>query len=183
MPDAEYRNKEALQEGWHHCLTFPRELILKENPYSGKTQIYQKPIDEIMELRTGECIPVIQKTTQFENECMDLLFIGLPESFVIEIADGVRLTYKDQKVAVSLTEECGLGRTIRETTILEIETVRILVDSSILEIYLNDGEMVFTTRYYKKASGTKLRIDFENVRTLAYPLEAITVKNKAESDI
>lgn len=183
MPDSEYNNKETTEEGWQHCLTFPRELILKENPYSGETQIYQKPIDEIMELRTGECIPVTQKTTQFEQECMDLLFIGLPESFVIEVADGVQLTYKDQKVALSLTEECGLGRTIRTTMIPAIETVRILVDSSILEIYLNDGEMVFTTRYYKKATGTRLHIDFDNVRSLAYPLQEITVTDKEESDI
>lgn len=182
MPDAEYTNKETLQEGWQHCLTFPRELILKENPYSGETQIYQKPIDEIMKLHTGECIPITQKTTQFENECMDLLFIGLPESFVIVIADGVRLAYRDQKVALSLTEECGSGRTIRKIMIPVIETVRILVDSSILEIYLNDGEMVFTTRYYKKTPGTILRIDFENVRGLAYPLQAITVNDKTESD-
>ena len=45
------------------------------------------------------------------------------------------------------------GRGVRYVHIQQIENVRILTDVSSVEVFVNDGEYVFTTRYYpEKAS-------------------------------
>lgn len=174
MPDADYRNPEADKEGWQHCLTVPRRIRMKVDS-TGNQTIYQEPIPELEQLRTGACIAVSQKETIFPFEYMDLLCSELPDSFEIMIADGIKLQYEDGWIRLTLTEECGCGRDVRKTRIKEIRSLRILIDSSILEIYLNDGEMVFTTRYYKKEPGIKLQISCMESMIMAYPMHAATV--------
>jgi beta-fructofuranosidase len=49
---------------------------------------------------------------------------------------------------MELTEAVGCGRTIRRLQVPDIQFMRILVDCSVAEIYLNDGELVLTTRFY-----------------------------------
>ena len=176
MPDAAYQNLETEREGWQHCLTVPRRITLKTNPHTGKQEVYQEPIPELEQLRTGECITVAQKKTVFTSEYMDLLCDGLPDTFEIIIADGVKLQYQDGWIQLSLTEECGCGRDIRKTRIEAVSSLRILIDSSILEIYLNDGEMVFTTRYYKKERGIRLQVSCLESTILAYPMHAVNIR-------
>ena len=176
MPDAAYQNLETEREGWQHCLTVPRRITLRTNPHTGKQEVYQEPIPELEQLRTGECITVAQKETVFTSEYMDLLCDGLPDTFEIIIADGVKLQYQDGWIQLSLTEECGCGRDIRKTRIEAVSSLRILIDSSILEIYLNDGEMVFTTRYYKKERGIRLQVSCLESTILAYPMHAVNIR-------
>ena len=175
MPDADYKNQETEKEGWQHCLTVPRRITFKNNLRTGQQAIYQEPIPELEQLRTGTCITVTQRETIFPFEYMDLLCDELPDSFEIVIADGVRLQYQDGWIRLALTEECGCGRDVRKTRMEEIRSLRILIDSSILEIYLNNGEMVFTTRYYKKKQGIRLQISCEDSMIRAYPMHAATI--------
>ena len=42
----------------------------------------------------------------------------------------------------------GAGRTVRVASVEEVQTLRVLADSSSLEIFVNDGERVLSTRYY-----------------------------------
>lgn len=175
MPDADYKNPETEKEGWQHCLTVPRRITFKNNLRTGQQAIYQEPIPELEQLRTGTCITVTQRETIFPFEYMDLLCDELPDSFEIVIADGVRLQYQDGWIRLALTEECGCGRDVRKTRMEEIRSLRILIDSSILEIYLNNGEMVFTTRYYKKKQGIRLQISCADSMIRAYPMHAATI--------
>ena len=175
MPDAEYYNPEAEREGWQHCLTVPRRITLKENPHTRQLGVYQEPVAEIEHLRTGECIAVTEETTIFPVEYLDLIMNGLSDDFAITIADGVTFRYQNGWIELSLTKECGCGRTVRRTKIEDITTLRILVDTSILEIYINNGEMVFTTRYYKQEPGVKLHVNGVDRQILAYPMRAVTI--------
>ena len=54
----------------------------------------------------------------------------------------------------------GAGRKERLAVLdREIEDVRILLDVSIAEIYINGGETVFTTRLYPQGEGMTLRTE------------------------
>ena len=48
----------------------------------------------------------------------------------------------------SITREAGRGRTCRKARIEELRDIRIFVDTSLVEIYINGGETVFTSRFY-----------------------------------
>ena len=44
--------------------------------------------------------------------------------------------------------DIGRGRSSRSVKLSGLESVRIVADATALEVYLNGGEEVFTTRYY-----------------------------------
>ena len=61
----------------------------------------------------------------------------------------VLVTFKDGIFTLSLGRS-GYGRDYRRVEIKAISNVRIYSDNSILEIYLNEGAEVFTSRIYNK---------------------------------
>lgn len=175
MPDAEYKNGEVEKENWQHCFTVPRRLTLKQTE-DGIKRVYQEPVEEIKKLRTGESYKLKKEHAAFKEEYLDIEIERLPRVFKFTIADGVTFSYNGEWAALSLTEDTGLGRKIRRAKIFSINSIRILVDSSILEYYINDGEIVFTTRYYKKEKGTVIQTDFSGADVTVYPMERIVVK-------
>lgn len=50
------------------------------------------------------------------------------------------------------------GRKLRRAKVGALRNLRILVDSSIIEIFINDGEHVMTTRYYPNHKDSKVRM-------------------------
>lgn len=42
----------------------------------------------------------------------------------------------------------GAGRTVRVAAVDRVQTLRVLADASSLEIFINDGAQVLSTRYY-----------------------------------
>ncbi len=44
----------------------------------------------------------------------------------------------------------GALRKVRKALVPKLYSIRILADTSLMEIYLNEGEYVFTSRYYRK---------------------------------
>ena len=55
---------------------------------------------------------------------------------------------EDGNVRLKFLNNSGDGRDVRSIKNTKIENLRMIFDESILEIYLNDGEYVLTTRYY-----------------------------------
>lgn len=168
MPDAqeEYINPTAKEEHWQHCLTVPRELTLKNN------RLYQYPVEEINGLR-GEKIPLnVRKiknpsgneTTllySFRSESdsdkhmaahtsFDLELQVRGESASVALGNDLLLRYEDGKATITLSEKAGAGRTKRNAVIPsgKLEEIRILADTTAVEVYLNHGEVVFSTRFY-----------------------------------
>lgn len=87
---------------------------------------------------------------------MNIEMTGEPESFTFTIEDAFdeagRLTLEydceTKRVTLELEGELAAGRTKRTVNVENLKTLRILADTSCLEIYLNNGEKVMTTRYY-----------------------------------
>lgn len=60
----------------------------------------------------------------------------------------VNVRYEAGVLSLSMTKEAGRGRTIRKMRLDSLDKLHLYVDTSLLELYVNDGEAVFTTRYY-----------------------------------
>lgn len=175
VPDAEYFNREVEAENWQHCFTVPRSLTVRTDEDTGITKVYQQPVSEITALRGEKQRCFDNLVMELDSEYWDIECNGLPEKFAITIADGVKFSYNGSYIALTLTQETGCGRDIRKCPVSHVHSVRILVDSSILEYYINDGEVVFTTRYYKREKGTKIALDCGNADIAAYRMGRITV--------
>lgn len=160
MPDAdeEYGNK-TIGEGWQHCLTVPRELKIQDG------QILQYPVKELESLRKERTLlhdenGEVEIRTEV-NEGFDLLLedIHMTESsFKISLGGQMLLKYENGVAEIGFPGLIGAGRTVRKAKLDSFRNIRLLVDTSAAEIYLNDGEIVFSTRYYPEREDLQLKM-------------------------
>lgn len=149
MPDVEdvYDNQPTIEEGWQHALTVPRELIRKEN------RILQYPVEELLSLREEPILLQQGKEYKLQERTFDLE-IDNPEgtSIVLQIEDETFFSYDAEAnmARLGFVGEMGRGRKLRQAKTEKMFHLRVLVDTSLMEIYINHGEIVFTTRYYPK---------------------------------
>ena len=141
----EYSNL-TIQTGWQHCFAFPREIFEKDG------KICQRPIRELEEKKhlvsdvkgmlAGEGYPVYEMT--ISDITKNRFKVILSEKLILDYADGkFRMHFTDQdKTSVSS------GRSMRYVEVEEVENLKILADTSSVEVFVNDGEYVFSTRYY-----------------------------------
>lgn len=177
MPDAdeEYVNK-TIEEGWQHCLTVPRELKLKDE------KILQYPVKELENLRKEKTV-LNDENSAVElrvevNEGFDLVLeeIALTgSSFQISMGGQMLFRYENGTAEIGFPGVTGAGRKVRKAQINELRNIRFLVDTSAAEIYLNDGETVFSTRYYPdredlllKIQGGKFKGNLWNLRRMRF---------------
>lgn len=181
MPDAqeEYINPTA-QEGWQHCLTLPRELTAKGE------KIYQYPVEEFDALRM-ECCELNSETICDAGKAQDMkkvrtnvagpfdleLEVG-GDSTKIHLGADLSLVYENGCAELKLSEEAGAGRRRRKARLDELKEVRIVADTSAVEIYLNRGEVVFSTRYFPAETKKYLEIKAEAFRGRVYALAGMT---------
>ena len=127
--------------GWQHCLTLPRELTLGSD---GK--ILQNPVRELDSIR--------KQAEKIDGETWQ----GLP--FEVNAAcfsddvsvsiSGAEITWNrnDGILSLHFTNEEGYGRKERKIELLSLDSLRIIADVSSLEIYINGGRYVMSTRFY-----------------------------------
>lgn len=170
MPDAdeEYQNC-TLEEGWQHCLTVPRELKYQ----NGK--IYQYPVEELMNLRRWEK-KLSQEDREVETEGAFDLELQLEKGPVkVVLSDVFALEYRDGILTLTMDEEAGAGRRIRNACVEQVKDIRILADISAVEIYVNQGEVVFSSRFYGKTPAHTLKTEAEKFRGGFWTLEKMKV--------
>lgn len=70
------------------------------------------------------------------------------------ISHEVKLSYShnEKTFVLQFWNESGAGRDKRIVKLSHLHTMRIFKDTSSLEIFLNDGEEVLTTRYYPEST-------------------------------
>ena len=149
--DDSYTNP-TIELGWQHCLTLPRELTVGSD---GK--ILQNPIRELDSLK--------KKTKPVDGEAWE----GLPfEINASEFTDnvsvsvsGAEITWNKESCVLSLhfTNGEGYGRTERKIKIASLESLRVIADVSSLEIYVNGGRYVLSTRFYPEHRQVKVSVE------------------------
>ncbi|MEK4870263.1 sucrose-6-phosphate hydrolase [Niallia sp. FSL W8-1348] len=138
---------------WVHALTIPRELEL----HDGK--IFQRPVKELEKLRKNQ---VVVETNKFE---------GISAEFIIDFVKTApfRISFRNEAYLSFDAERLTLKRRNLMTDDLESRTckiasvskLQIFMDHSSLEIFINDGEEVFTARYFPNPNDAMISMEGE----------------------
>ncbi len=147
LPDieSEYNNNSTISEGWQHALTVIRELTLKGE------KILQYPIKELEALRFEEEVwQGLKKNIHSAAFDLEVEFDKAALEKSIKLSEDVELSWLEGIFLLKFLNDSGCGRTIRRAKIDKLNSIRLLKDTSMLEIFINNGETVFTTRYYPK---------------------------------
>ncbi len=170
LPDTAYPTD---SHGWAHCLTLPRELELRDDGI-----LLQKPVPELA-LRRGTKVELEDTLDQarssyagFEGIAYELdcqlqlhdtdaglgtlafgieLRAGEQERTILRYEAATRLFTLDRSLSGQpLAEEYG---TVRRCVLERpLDRLQIFVDVSSVEIFVNDGEAVFTSRIFPQQS-------------------------------
>ena len=158
VPDAVEHKNPTIDNFWQHQLTIPRELVLKND------KIYQIPVVELETLRKGDSIknkillnenPVLKI---FESNTFELkIDFEKSTEFEVEFRENCKLSFNNKIFKLEIGK-AGYGRDMRGVEIDTLKSLRIFSDNSSLEIFLNDGEEVFSTRIYNDDIDTNLKL-------------------------
>lgn len=134
---------------WQGALTFPRELKIVDH------QLFQYPIEEIISYRKA--------SRKLENgiileKCLDLEIEDTDTHFSIKFSDPkdqenyFEIGYEDKKFYIdgNQLKSNALSRKESRNSYNSIK-LRILVDTSSFEIFINDGIEAFTSRVYMES--------------------------------
>lgn len=144
----EYTNK-TIADGWQHCFTFPRELFVENGV------LCQRPIREL----EGRKKNSVSCDDSFSGESVvyEAYISGISgNNFRAVLAEELILEYADGKFLMHFTDQdmdsVSAGRSKRYVELEQLTDVRILTDTSCVEVFLNNGAYVFSTRYYPETA-------------------------------
>ena len=162
MPDCEEYTNRTIEDGWQHCFTFPREVFVKDGI------VRQRPIREL-----GERKILSEETknrletknyTVYEAVVSDIS----DDQFHAVLAENLIVKYENNRFVIkfinSRNNKVSCGRKIRYVEMDHVTDVRILSDESSVEIFVNDGAYVFSTRYYPEEPGICIEAEGADIR-------------------
>lgn len=127
--------------GYQHCLTFPREITADKDG-----TLLQNPIKELLTLRQEKCI-----LKNGESKKVTLPFeltANVCGSFSIQI-ETLRLDWNGKIFEMQFADDnLGGGRTERKLFLDKCCDIRLIADKSSVEIYLDGGRKVLSSRFY-----------------------------------
>lgn len=142
-----------VQDGWQHGLTFPQQMKLEQG------QFKRFPAAEIIEVFSQrQVVAAASIKTESRNYRLELT-----ESFHFTVGstDDYWEFHYDSETQLATVSREGLVKKIdesydekRSVCIQNLEKVDVFVDNSFVELYLNQGEQVFTFRVFKEDSDT-----------------------------
>ena len=171
MPDADYTNPTAAQ-GWQHCLTVPREVTVKDG------RLLLNPVRELETLRTEPKEYSCSGVCTLDLPVLSDILIACEDGLSLDLS-GVLLKASGNTLALTVREG-GHGRTTRTAPVSGLKHLRILADTSALEIYVNGGEQVLSVRWYPEGDQRSLTLS-GTAKAVVYGLRAMTVQKYSQS--
>lgn len=153
--------------GYQHCLTLPREITMDKDG-----TLRQNPVRELQMLRKN-------KQTLKEGEKVRIpipfeLTADVHGSFYVTIDNALCLKWDGSIFEMRFTDESfGGGRTVRKALLSKCSDIRIIADKSSLEIYLDGGRKVISSRIYPDSDEVTLSLQGTNADI--YPLKEMEV--------
>ena len=171
IPDADYTNPTE-EAGWQHALTIPRELSVRDG------KLIQEPIEELKQLRSEDkavCTFCYGQTIIMQNTIYEAVVdFKRCREMVMTLREGITLSYKDNILTLNLGVY-GSGRSTRKVRLEKLEHLQIFADTSSLEIFVNHGEEVFTTRIYNHYGRLLINGECSGIMTV-YPLKSFEIE-------
>ena len=141
----------TIQDGWIHTLTIPREVSVQNGKY------LQKPARELWNLTTD--VQKIQwNATRFESVFSSPAQVwtvnwkeAVQDKLTIQLRNEISIQYdaESQVLSVSRTDwETGEKETRERTLQSPLKHLNAWMDYSSLELFVNEGEEVFTLRFF-----------------------------------
>ena len=152
-PDATAENP-TVERGWQCALTVPRELSMRDG------KLCQWPAREIEKLRSDGIRVAAGELVEDPGRLFDAVVSceGV-KTFELEIREGIFVRYADEMLTLDMGDE-GFGRDQRSVELSELRDLRVLSDTTLVEIFANDGEAALTSRIYSPAaSAMKLQTE------------------------
>lgn len=173
-PEYSYPTKDA---GWMHALTLPRELAQVDG------KIYQKPIEELKDLRESELNLQAEGHLDLTlpKSCELLLRPKHPlEDFRLDFEGAFSVIFRNGILSLDFTKgekmkQAGAGRGVRSRAVGRVEELRIFLDTSSVEIFVNGGACVFSSRYFADRDLRLISSDFSGAVSM-YTLRAFDIR-------
>ena len=152
--------------GFCHNLTLPRELSLSDDGV-----ILQQPIKEL-DARRRECEEFsADGFVEIGQLSADIEISGISGGGMLTLNDALVLSYSKGIFALQfIDKDTAAGRTQRCIELKQLSDLRVIVDGSTVEIYLNDGRVVFSTRWFPASERLALNSTFVAANSRAYSL-------------
>ena len=147
MPDEKTYTNLTVRDGWQHCFTIPREVTARNG------RVLQWPVRELEAFRTN-MRTAADSIEASDARAFDLLVeqVNSDDELTIALADQLQIMWRDRKFELRFTNEdmesVGAGRRSRFEYLDELRNVRVVGDVSSIEVFVNDGELTFSSRYY-----------------------------------
>lgn len=163
---------------WAHCLTVPRELTVGADGL-----LRQNPVPELeagrgpaLSLHASKCLAIAEHRADIVIDNISCVGALVLDDGALEIA------YTGEKLEIRFAdEEVAAGRISRQVPLDHLDNLRVLVDTSAVEIYANDGAMVFSTRWFPKADMLKVECGFKCGDAVMYHMEDAMADAYADS--
>lgn len=167
LPDITYTNP-TTEYGWQHALTIPRILHMQDGILT------QVPVPELQVLRRAHheftTLQAFQEAQIMTRQFELLIEIHACTSFQLQLRTHTWLTFKSSILTLSLGDD-GAGRDTRRMELDQLEHLWIYSDASSLEIFVNHGKTVFTTRVYEAEALKPLSVTCDGIlKTALYEL-------------
>ncbi|XTP56048.1 sucrose-6-phosphate hydrolase [Niallia sp. Krafla_26] len=160
----------TINHHWVHALTIPRELELR------KGKLYQKPLEELKGLRKERLKVNHVNLTENQNieiqgikgKALELIvdFLKIEgNKFGISFRNEAVLTYEPEREEIRLQRrniKTG-GHEIRRCKLSDLDKLHVFMDRSSIEIFINDGEEVFTARYFPDSENETIQFFGDHV--------------------
>lgn len=170
LPDINYPTD---KDDWAHCLTLPRVLTIENG------ELKQRPIKALASRRIASETKTVEVSSVqglFTGKCYELLIdIESLSSEVLNIDlrvsdnEYTRLSYEahNRSFTFDRTQSGALPEPVEcttRTTVLkdDLKHLQIFVDESSVEIFINDGATVFTSRIFPSEGSDGVRVSSIN---------------------
>ncbi|SEH42984.1 MULTISPECIES: glycoside hydrolase family 32 protein [Atopobiaceae] len=154
MPDEDFMGQPE-QLDWIHSLSVPRTL---EVDPKDPTRIMQWPVGEVDALRQ-EATEAQDGQLSLPCHRADIEVEGVQGDFALTLDGALAISGSGDSVTLSLDAATGCGRGARSIACGGIESLRVLVDESIVEVFVNGGRATFTTRWFPTADKLDVRLE------------------------
>ncbi|KAF1299430.1 sucrase [Enterococcus sp. JM4C] len=146
MTDEEEQQCPTIEEGYVHCLTLPRELKWQEN------RLYQVPLEEYQQLRKKQAAyhqqsaviknsqPIYELLVKFDNQTA-------PFTLTFN-AGGNQLRYQEGQLEISRINWVSGENEMKKFAIDQLTSLQIFNDGSAVEVFINEGQYVFSMRNF-----------------------------------
>ena len=154
--------------GFCHNLTLPRELSLSDDGV-----ILQHPVKELDAKRHEYAEFGADDSVEISQLSADIEITGISGDGTLTLNDALVLSYSKGIFSLQFIDKVtAAGRNQRSIELKQLSDLRVIVDGSTVEIYLNDGCVVFSTRWFPASERLALNSTFVASGSRAYSLLA-----------